>query len=311
MQGNDIQAIEQVFTETTVAHHVLKVEVGGRKDAHIGTAGHRITDALIFLVLNKTQQLRLQCQGKVADLVEKQRSAVSLVDSAQGAFAGAGEGAAAVAEEFAFHELGGQRRAVDRDAGFLRAFAPAVNGLGQFALAGTGFTQNQDIGIGRGNLAGGFEYHFHGRAVGVQTIHGLAYLAFQGFQSRRQLPHFQLLGGCQPQLIGAARFDQIVGGASLNRIHRRVDGRVRSDDHHPHPGRLDTHLGQHIQAVVFAQTQIEEAQVEDLALQQGFCLRGAGGGGHAVAFVFEAITESTQDGGLIIHQQNAALMLSG
>ncbi|MCY1425375.1 hypothetical protein D9M71_411620 [compost metagenome] len=55
MQGNDIQAIEQVFTETTIADHVLEVEVGGCKDAHIGTAGHRITDALVLFVLNETQ----------------------------------------------------------------------------------------------------------------------------------------------------------------------------------------------------------------------------------------------------------------
>ncbi|MCY1425376.1 hypothetical protein D9M71_411630 [compost metagenome] len=129
-----------------------------------------------------------------------------------------------MAEELAFHKLGGQRRAVDRDAGFLRAFAPAVNGLGQLALASAGFTENQDIGIGRGYLACGFENHFHGRAVGVQTVLGLAHFTFQGFEPRRQLPHFQLLGGCQPQLIGAARLDQIVGGTGLNRIHRRVDG---------------------------------------------------------------------------------------
>jgi hypothetical protein len=70
-------------------------------------------------------------------------------------------------------------------------------------------------------------------------------------------------------------------------------------------------LGQHIEAIVFTQAQVEEAKVEDLALKQCISLSGAVGGSDAVAFIFEAITESTQDGGLIVHQQNAALMLSG
>jgi hypothetical protein len=43
-------------------------------------------------------------------------------------------------------------------------------------------------------------------------------------------------------------------------------------------------------------------------LQQRLGLGGTVGGGHAIALVFEAVTEGTQDGGLIIHQQNAALV---
>ncbi|MNN88548.1 hypothetical protein D3C81_2062510 [compost metagenome] len=86
---------------------------------------------------------------------------------------------------------------------------------------------------------------------------------------------------------------------------------MSGDDHYPHPGRLNAHLRQYIEAVVFAQTQIEEAQVEHLTLQQCIGLGGAVGGCDAVAFVFQAVSKGTQDGGLIIHQQNTALMLSG
>jgi homoserine acetyltransferase len=66
---------------------------------------------------------------------------------------------------------------------------------------------------------------------------------------------------------------------------------MRGDDHHAHPGRLNPHLRQHIQTVVFTQTQIKEAQVEHLTLQQRVGLRSAVGGGHAIALVFQAITE--------------------
>ncbi|MNH05721.1 hypothetical protein D3C79_650640 [compost metagenome] len=86
---------------------------------------------------------------------------------------------------------------------------------------------------------------------------------------------------------------------------------MRGDDHYPHPGRLDAHLCQHVEAIVFAQPQVEEAQVEHLALQQGLGLGGAVGGCHAIAFVFKAVAEGAQDRGLVIHQQNAALVVLG
>ena len=86
---------------------------------------------------------------------------------------------------------------------------------------------------------------------------------------------------------------------------------MRGDDHHPHPRCLNTHLRQHIEAVVLAKAQVEEAQVEHLALQQRISLCGAVGRGHAVAFVFQAVAEGAQDRGLVIHQQNAALVVLG
>jgi hypothetical protein len=74
---------------------------------------------------------------------------------------------------------------------------------------------------------------------------------------------------------------------------------------------LNAHLRQHIQAIVFTQAQIKEAQVEDLTLQQGIGLCSSVGGRDAVAYIFKALAKCTQDGGFIVHQQNAALMLSG
>ena len=145
----------------------------------------------------------------------------------------------------------------------------------------------------------------------VQAVLGLAHFTFERLQACRQLADFQLFGGSQTQLVRAAGFDQVVGCAGLDRIDRSVDGRMRSDDHHPHPRCLDAHLCQHVQAVVFTQTQVEEAQVEHLALEQGFGLRGTVGCGHAVALIFEAVAEGAQDRGLVIHKQNTALVVLG
>ncbi|MNH33538.1 hypothetical protein D3C79_940640 [compost metagenome] len=108
MQGDDVQAIQQVFAEAAFTHHLFEVEVGGGEDPHIGATGDRVADALVFLVLDEAQQFGLQGQWEIADFVEEKRAPISLIDSPQGAFAGAGEGAAGVAEQLAFHQLGVQ-----------------------------------------------------------------------------------------------------------------------------------------------------------------------------------------------------------
>ncbi|MNJ35734.1 hypothetical protein D3C77_304880 [compost metagenome] len=216
-----------------------------------------------------------------------------------------------MAKQFAFHQLGGERGAVDGHTGLACALAPAMNGPGQFALAGTGFTQNENVGIGAGDLACGFQHHHHRRAVRVEPVLGFVYFAFQRFQSSRQLAHFQLLGRRQAQLIGAAGLYQIVRCTGLYSVDRSVDRGMGGNDDDAHPGGLDAHLCQHIQAVVLTQAQIEEAQVEDLALQQGFSLCRAIGGRHAVALVLQAVAEGSQDGRFIVDQQDTTLMFLG
>ncbi len=147
--------------------------------------------------------------------------------------------------------------------------------------------------------------------MGIQSVFGLANLAFQCLKASRQLAHFKLFGGSKTQLIGAARLYQIVGCARLNGINSRIDRRVCSHDDHTHPRCLNTHLRQYIQAVIFTQTQIEKAQVENLALHERVSLGCAVGSGDTVTFVFQTVPESAEDGGLIVHKQNTALILSG
>ncbi|MNI82395.1 hypothetical protein D3C73_1391010 [compost metagenome] len=70
-------------------------------------------------------------------------------------------------------------------------------------------------------------------------------------------------------------------------------------------------MRQHVETVVLTEAQIKKTQVEHLTLQQHISLGRAVGGGNAIALVFEAVPERSQDGGFVIHQQNAALMLGG
>jgi hypothetical protein len=68
---------------------------------------------------------------------------------------GAGEGAAFVAEEFAFEQAGGDGGAIHFDKGVVVARAEIVNGAGDEFLAGAGFAVNENGGIGGTD---GFEF---------------------------------------------------------------------------------------------------------------------------------------------------------
>ena len=305
LESDDVEAVKQVFAETPLTHHLVEIQVGGGDDAHVGAAGHRVAHALVFLVLDEAQQLGLQGEREVTDLVEEQGAAIGLADPALGALAGAGEGALGMAEQLALHQLGGQRRAVDGHAGALGAAAPAMDGARQLALAGAGLTENEDVGIGRRHLPRSLQHAHQHRAVAVELRAFLTDFTFQRLQARRQLAHLQLLGRGHAQLFRTAGLDQVIGGAGLHGVHGGIHGGIGGDDHHAHPRRLRTHLRQHVQAAVVAQAQVEEAQVEDLTLQQRLGLGRAAGAGHFIAFIFQAVAERAQDRGLIVHQQDA------
>ena len=65
--------------------------------------------------LEKAQELRLDRRVEVADFVEEERAALGGADDARERIDGAGERAAAMAEELALDELARQRRAVEGD----------------------------------------------------------------------------------------------------------------------------------------------------------------------------------------------------
>src|SRR5436190_23603948 len=67
-----VETKQQIFTEATGLHLRLDVGVGGRDDAHVGTARARRAHALVFACLEHTQQLRLLRERQIRDLVEEQ-----------------------------------------------------------------------------------------------------------------------------------------------------------------------------------------------------------------------------------------------
>src|ERR1700722_966395 len=99
-----------------------------------GLAANRCDDTL----LQGAQDLRLHGNVHVADLVEKQRSMLGFTKRALPVTHGAGKGAANMAKQLAFHELGRDCSTIDGDERFTAAMSVVMDGASHELLAGSG-----------------------------------------------------------------------------------------------------------------------------------------------------------------------------
>ncbi len=113
-QRHDIEAEEQVLAEQALLDEDAQVLVGRRDDADIGLDRGAAADGGVFALLEHAQKPGLGVHRHVADLVEKERAALRLLETPDRALAGAGEGALLVAEQFAFDQVARNGRDIDR-----------------------------------------------------------------------------------------------------------------------------------------------------------------------------------------------------
>ena len=153
--GDDVEAVEEVFAELAGADGLAEVAVGGGDDADVGADGGAAADGGELAFLEDAEEPGLGFGGHVADLVEEEGAAGGLFEAALGAVHGASEGAAFVAEEFAFDELAGDCGHVDGDEGAGAAAAVVVEGAGDEFLAGAAFAVDHDGEVGGGEAGDG------------------------------------------------------------------------------------------------------------------------------------------------------------
>ncbi len=70
LDRDDIQPVKEVFPEPALLDRILQVGVRGGDESDVGLAGDGVTDALVFPVLDKAEELRLKGERQVADLVQ-------------------------------------------------------------------------------------------------------------------------------------------------------------------------------------------------------------------------------------------------
>ena len=113
-QANDVQAVEQVFTEGAIFDAQLQVLVGGGDDAHIGLDGAVPPHPVKTAIAQHPQQAGLQIKRHVTDLVQEQGAAFGLLKAAAAHALCAGKRTAFVAKQLALEQVFGNGRSIDR-----------------------------------------------------------------------------------------------------------------------------------------------------------------------------------------------------
>src|SRR5437016_1943736 len=109
-------------------------------------------DPFDFPLLQDAQQRDLRCGGQVGDFIEQDGAAVRRLEATETPLQRAREGAFLVTEELGRNEGLWYGRAVHADERLRRPSRPLVNGARDELLAGTGFAEDEDRRIGRGDL---------------------------------------------------------------------------------------------------------------------------------------------------------------
>ena len=153
MDGEDIQAIEEIAAEFFLRDELGEIGVGGGDDADIDANGAIAAETFEFLFLKHAKQFGLEFQRKIADFVEKECAAVCKFEAADFLRQRSRKGATLVAEELGFEQACGNGGAVDFDERSFAAGTEIVNGARDDFFAGAGFAQDQNSGArGRGKF---------------------------------------------------------------------------------------------------------------------------------------------------------------
>ena len=120
------------------------------------------------------------------------------------------------------------------DKGLARPAAGAVNGAGQHFLAGSGFADDQHRRIAGRHRPRAFLHALHLRRDEHQVLERVVDFLQVGFQLRHPLPqpvHFHEAPDFLLHRLPVEGLGEIVLGAALDRLHRRLHRRVSGHDH--------------------------------------------------------------------------------
>ncbi len=115
MERYDIESIVQILPEIALFDLLLQVGVGGGYDAHIKLDRFIGADPLHLLFLQHPQKFGLKVRRHGTDLIQEDSPMIGALELAGLVSDGPGEGAAHMAEQFAFQQGFRDGAAVDRN----------------------------------------------------------------------------------------------------------------------------------------------------------------------------------------------------
>lgn len=133
---NDVDAEEEVFTNSPLGDQLGEVAVGGGDDSDVHGDGAIVADPLNLLRLQRPQEFHLDGRRDIADLIQEDIPAVSGFESSFPVAGRPGEGALDVPEKLAFQQCLIQSGAVELNIGAFAPLSQIVNGMGDQLFAG-------------------------------------------------------------------------------------------------------------------------------------------------------------------------------
>ena len=225
-QADHVQAVEQVFTETTFLDALLQILVGGGNHAHIGFDSAVPTHAVEVPVRQHPQQARLQVKRHVTNFVEEQRTAVGLLEAAPARSLRASEGPAFVTEEFALQQILRDRCGVDGHKGAIGTRRMFVQCARHQLFARTRFAGDEHRHMALRQASDGAEHILHGRGLAQHLgglIAGHVHHFFTQAFVHRTADQLDRLGQVK-------RLGQVFKRATGKRRHRAVQVGIRRHD---------------------------------------------------------------------------------
>ena len=296
----------EILAVLTRGHGRAQVLVRRRDDADVDLERRGAADPLELLLLERTKNLRLQGEGQVADLVQKQRAMIRHLELAGLARVRAGERALLVAEQLGLEQGLGNRRAVDRHEGSIGARAHGVQGTREQLFAGAALALEQHRHVGP---RGAMERHQQLFEPGIladnlrrPAARGELFLQHQILAGHA--PHRQRALDDQQEMVRIDRLGEKVERALLDRRDRILNAAERGHDDHRQLriqllGRME-----HAEAVTHGQSQVRQHHRGVLCLQGRDRLRLIARFDDGVALRLERVAQHGAKGIFVFNQQN-------
>ena len=307
LDGDDVEAVEEVFAEAAFADGLAQIDVGGGDDADVDLDFLDAAEVHEAAILEDAQDFGLGIHAHGGDFVEEERAAVGDFEEALLGGDGGGERAFDVAEEGGLEKVGGHGAGVDRDEGLVFAGGVGVEGLGDEFLAGAAFALDEDGGAGGRDLGDEVEDAQHDVAFAddVGEVVALAEGALE-----LDVFFFGAIAGNGGADIGEELFvvpgllDEVLRAAA-DGVDDVIDG-AEGGDHDD--GQSEFALaegGENFDSVAAGQGEVEQDEVEGLlgdAFEAEFAVLDAV---DRVAFHGQKGLERFADRGFVVDDENA------
>ena len=162
-QGREVEMhrvdpVEKVFTELSFTYHLFKILVSRTNKSYVYRDCLCVSDPCYAAVLEGSEQLCLKMKRNVSDLIQEERTSVSLFEFTDMVCMSICECSLYMAEELALEERFGQCSGVDTDHRSESTLGHAVDFAGQDILSSSVFSGDKDCRICRCDLLHSLAY---------------------------------------------------------------------------------------------------------------------------------------------------------